>query len=164
MKGGLRGRRSTPCTAMKVLIKNRQRLIKINLRTIKKDSLRLLTSFNLDRAELGILFVNEKQMKHLNLVHRNVDRATDVLSFPQFDSMKEFPHDVDFLLGDIVIDPRAARRQAALYGLTPAGELRRLLIHGFLHLLGFDHERSRYGAGKMRKHERMLRDALEKMD
>lgn len=149
---------------MKVIIRNQQRLLRINLRKIKKDSLKLLASFNLDRAELGIFFVNDRRMRNLNRIHRKTDRTTDVLSFPLYQSMKEIPGDTEFLIGDIVINPHAAKRQAAMYGAGFHEELRRLLIHGFLHLLGCDHEKTRYRATRMRELEKTLRDALETLD
>ncbi len=149
---------------MKVIIKNRQEIIKINLRKLKKDSLKLLTAFSLDRAELGILLVNDRRMKDLNRIHRNKDTTTDVLSFPLYHGMREMPADTLFLLGDVVINPRAAQRQAVLYDVSLNHEVRRLLIHGFLHLLGYDHERSRYRARKMREMEKKLRDTLETLD
>ncbi len=149
---------------MKVIIKNHQSLIRINPRKIKKDSLKLLASFNLDKAELGILVVNDRRMKDLNRIHRNADRTTDVLSFPLYHSKKEMPADSEFLLGDLVINPHAAQRQAVGYGVSLSEEMRRLLIHGFLHLLGYDHERTRYQAKRMRQMEKTLRDTLETMD
>jgi probable rRNA maturation factor len=149
---------------MTVTIKNHQKLIRINLRKTKKDSLKLLASFNLDRAELGILFVGDRRMKDLNRIHRNINKTTDVLSFPLYRSMKEMPAASPCLLGDVVINPRAAQRQAVTYDVNVGGEIRRLLIHGFLHLLGYDHERSRYRAKRMRQMEKTLWDALETLD
>jgi probable rRNA maturation factor len=100
-------------------------------------------------------------MKRLNSAYRGIHKTTDVLSFPIYDTAKEVPSDRWFLLGDIVINPRAVKRQSVRYGATFDEEMRRLLIHGFLHLLGYDHERNRYQAGKMRKEERKLQHALE---
>ena len=103
-------------------------------------------------------------MKALNRIHRNMDRSTDVLSFPLYHTMREMPTDSEFLLGDVAINPHAAQRQAITCGVSLNEELRRLLIHGFLHLLGYDHERTRYQAKKMRQMERTLRDTLETLD
>lgn len=108
--------------------------------------------------------MNDARMKRLNSTYRGVDKTTDVLSFPIFGAMQEFPSDRRFLLGDIMINPLAAQRQSAQYDATFDDEIRRLLIHGFLHLLGYDHERSRYQQGKMRKEERRLRHILETLD
>jgi len=87
----------------------------------------------------------------LNLQYRGADRTTDVLSFPQDDPV---------FIGDIVINVHKAERQASEYGLTFNEELNRLLIHGLLHLIGYDHEKSRYYRSKMETKERELLDAL----
>ncbi len=150
--------------SMKIIIRNCQRLIKIRTRKIRNDSLRLLESFGLDRAELGILLVNDARMKRINSRYREVSKTTDVLSFPIYGSPGEMPDDKDFLLGDIVINVRAAERQEAEYGLTFDREIRRLLIHGFLHLLGYHHETNRYQEAKMRRHEKEMENALEALD
>ena len=164
MKGGSPGKYNSPHKPMKVLIKNHQRLIKINLKRIKRDSLLLLKSFNLNKAELGILLVNDRRMKNLNRLYRSINKTTDVLSFPIYRSMREIPGDRKSLLGDIVINLHAAKRQSFMYDLTFYDEVRRLLIHGFLHLLGYDHERNGYQEKRMREQERGLRDALETLD
>lgn len=149
---------------MEVLIRNQQRLIKIDLTRIKKDSLRLLKSFTLKNAELGILLVNDRQMKKLNQLYRGINKTTDVLSFPIHESVRKITADREILLGDIVINLHAAKRQSSRYGLTLYGEARRLLVHGFLHLLGYDHEGSRHNKKKMERKERGLKDALETLE
>jgi len=103
-------------------------------------------------------------MKDLNRVHRNVDRTTDVLSFPLYNSLKEMPADSEFLLGDVVINPHYAQRQAVTCGVSLNEELRRLLIHGFVHLLGYDHQGTRHRAKKMKEIEKTLRETLETLD
>jgi len=100
----------------------------------------------------------------LNLHCRKVAYTTDVISFPIYRSVKEIPYERENLLGDIVINLSAAERQSHLYRSTFYGEVRRLLVHGFLHLLGHNHERSIYGKRKMEKKERELQDALASMD
>ncbi len=77
---------------------------------------------------------------------------------------RELPREKDLLLGDVVINLHAAKRQSASYGNTLDDEVRRLLIHGFLHLLGYDHEAGVYQARKMRQLERKLTHALETLD
>jgi len=108
--------------------------------------------------------VNDGQMKKLNRLHRTLNKTTDVLSFPIYERRVEIPVDRESLLGDIVINLDAAKRQSSLYDLTLFGEVRRLLIHGFLHLLGYDHERNPYQQRKMRRHENELRNTLETLD
>jgi probable rRNA maturation factor len=103
-------------------------------------------------------------MKRLNRLHRNLNRPTDVLSFPIYEHRGEIPDDRESLLGDIVINLDAAERQSSLYSLTLYGEVRRLLVHGFLHLLGYDHERNSYQRTKMRQKESELRNTIEAVD
>ena len=111
-----------------------------------------------------MLLVGDGQMKRLNRLHRSLNKPTDVLSFPLYEHRGEIPDDRESLLGDIVINLYAARRQSPLYGLTFYDEVRRLLIHGFLHLLGYDHERNPYQQRKMNRQESSLRNALETLD
>jgi probable rRNA maturation factor len=99
-------------------------------------------------------------MKKLNRLYRGVEVTTDVLSFPIYENLNEMPEGREFLLGDIVINMHAAQRQSSEHGVTLYEEVRRLLVHGFLHLLGYDHEKSSYQDKKMRRCERELRDAL----
>ncbi len=88
-------------------------------------------------SELSITFIDDKRMRELNRTYRNINRSTDVLSFPQ----REGP---DYtLLGDIVISLDTARRHAASYGVTQHEELKKLIIHGILHLLGHDHKKKK---------------------
>jgi probable rRNA maturation factor len=93
-------------------------------------------------------------MRILNHQYRGMDKTTDVLSFPLYEKIqnaKLIPH--TFALGDIVINLHKAKRQAEENGVALNEELRRLLIHGLLHLIGYDHEQSRYLKIKMQKME-----------
>jgi probable rRNA maturation factor len=85
---------------------------------------------------VGVVFVGPRAMRTLNQEYRGKDYATDVLSFP-YES--EIVDGVPFL-GEIVIAPAVAERQAHEYRTTLKRETRRLLVHGLLHLLGYDHE------------------------
>jgi probable rRNA maturation factor len=100
----------------------------------------------------------------MNLQYRRVPRTTDVISFPIYRSVKEIPLEQENLIGDIVINLPAAERQSRLHCSAFYGEVRRLLVHGFLHLLGYDHEGSVYRKRVMKKKERELQDALAAMD
>ena len=87
-----------------------------------------------------IRFVSEEEINALNVKFRNVDRATDVLSFPMYELSKEPMPDEDFIfLGDIAICKKVAIKQAKEYGHSLERELCFLALHGFLHLLGYDH-------------------------
>ncbi len=145
---------------MKVYIKNQQRLIKVNqqrIRSLLKKALRLI---GLHKAELSILFVNDRRMRILNRQYRGVDRTTDVLSFPQIEYSSQLSalSSQQFVLGDIIINLHQAKRQASQYGLTFNEELKKLLIHSLLHLLGFNHEKGGYHKVKMRAKEKELLD------
>ncbi len=114
---------------------------------------RLLALLRLPGAELSLVLVSDPVMRELNRAWRGVDRSTDVLAFAQREAPGGAP---DGLLGDVVISVDMARRQAAERA-TPLGiELDRLLIHGVLHLVGYDHERSPAEARRMRRREHLL--------
>lgn len=85
--------------------------------------------------EVSVLVVDDPAIRALNKAWRRLDRATDVLSFPA----GEGPGPAR-LLGDVAISAPRAAEQAARFGVTLDGELKRLLVHGILHLMGFDHQ------------------------
>ena len=96
-----------------------------------------------ENSEVSISFVDDGRMQELNRDYRGLDRPTDVLSF-ECDNLDDgfmVPADdeVPYELGDIVIAPDVAERQAPEYGLDLADELSLLLVHGTLHLCGYDH-------------------------
>lgn len=106
--------------------------------TLKKIARVVLKKLELPKdCELSISFIDDTKMRELNLSYRSIDRTTDVLSFPQ----SEGP---DFtLLGDIIISLETARRHSKSYGITLHEELKKLIIHGILHLLGHDHKKKK---------------------
>ncbi|HAR45365.1 MAG TPA: rRNA maturation RNase YbeY [Nitrospiraceae bacterium] len=114
----------------------------------------LLESLGLPDAELSVSFVGDSFMRTLNRTYRRIDRPTDVLSF----SMQEgaFPRIQPDVLGDIVIAVPVAARQASAAGHDLHCEIDLLLIHGLLHLLGYDHERGRREDISMKRKERAL--------
>ena len=90
-------------------------------------------------TELSIALVDEDEMAQLNEQYRGVGGATDVLSFGCDDPCPT-PGDEPIMLGDVIIAPTVAERQAAELGHSVEHELDVLLVHGVLHLLGYDHE------------------------
>lgn len=108
-------------------------------------------------VEVSLVFVNEKKMQRLNLLYRGKDKTTDVLSFPQLslETQKDIKNYQcsEILLGDIIINIHQAKRQADEQGIPLHREVSWLLIHGLLHLLGYDHEINRYQARKMKRLE-----------
>jgi rRNA maturation RNase YbeY len=96
-------------------------------------------------------------MRALNAYYRGIERPTDVLSFSMSEGNGPAPGTV---LGDIVICVPKALSQSKEYGVPFSEELLRLLVHGLLHLLGYDHERGPYQKKKMQKKEKELLNAL----
>ena len=92
------------------------------------------------KAEISVSFVDRDEIKKLNRQYRDIDRDTDVLSFP-FTKPEEWQKDSDLpiALGDIIICTDVAKEQAEIYGHSPERELGFLTVHGLLHLAGYDH-------------------------
>ncbi|MDQ3983354.1 MAG: rRNA maturation RNase YbeY [Actinomycetota bacterium] len=86
-------------------------------------------------AELSILFVGPDHIRRLNARYADDDYATDVLAFPMMEDDEE-----SLLLGDVVVCPEVAQANAATAGTSLDAELRTLVVHGTLHLLGYDHQ------------------------
>lgn len=132
-------------------------------KALQADARTLLKILALEHCELSLMLVSDSAIRRLNREFRKKDLATDVLSFPQVEraSAKELSRGAapakapPFALGDIVISIDTARRQARELGQSAAARIRTLLIHGMLHLLGYDHERSMAEARRMfaREHE-----------
>lgn len=128
------------------LSKNFKKLIVKLLKTANKYS-----KFNQRKVQVEISFVDKEQIRLLNKKERNVDKATDVLSFPTLNlkpmqkiRIKDFKDDIDqetkhLMLGDIIICEDVAKKNAEEYGHSYERELCYLIVHGFLHLLGYDH-------------------------
>lgn len=106
------------------------------------------------------MLVGDKAMRSLNRHYRGKDRTTDVLSFPLREG--RFSGIQAHVLGDIVLSLPAAARQAKAAGDPCRSEIERLLVHGYLHLLGYDHEQSSGEARRMEERERRLRKALQR--
>jgi probable rRNA maturation factor len=132
-------------------------------RALAADAVRLERAAGLESAELSLLLVGDRAMRALNRRFRGIDRATDVLAFSQVEERGAAPPNPRAIarldgrpLGDVVISIDTALRQARELGIAPAERLRTLLIHGFLHLIGYDHERSAADARRMFARERAL--------
>jgi probable rRNA maturation factor len=111
-----------------------------------------LTSENVDEsAELSILLVTRDHIKQLNARFAGEDHVTDVLAFPMMEDDED-----GLVLGDVVMCPQVARRNATARGHSLTRELDVLLVHGTLHLLGYDHESSEEAAGMERRLEELL--------
>ena len=108
-----------------------------------------------DRRGATLRIVSDRRIRELNRRYRDRDRATDVLAFPADPIPAELaPEEEDAYLGDLVVSAETAARQARQAGVEIDEEIRVLAVHGYLHLLGYDHERDR---GEMARLERVLR-------
>ena len=116
----------------------------------------ILSDVGAASAELGILLVGDRRMRGFNRQYRGKDRTTDVLAF----AMREVPYSSAQLLGDVVIAVPTAARQAKQGQRSLDEELTILLVHGILHLCGYDHERSENEARRMHRRERMILQSL----
>jgi len=105
------------------------------------------------KSEVHVLVTGDETLRALNRSFRNLDRATDVLSFPDGGTLPSGR----VLLGEIAVSLDAARRQAAELGHGEVRELEELVLHGTLHLLGHDHEADE---GEMNVVELQLREEL----
>ena len=155
-----------------VSIANRQRKTRLPLRRIEKESLKALSFLGLQNAELSIVFASSAVVRKLNNKYRGIDSTTDVLSFPLNEfggqsavyrkAAREAPGPEGVLfLGDVVIDPARALEQARESGHGIGDEIIRLVAHGLLHLLGYDHEGSSGERRSMLRAERALVSALD---
>jgi probable rRNA maturation factor len=125
------------------------------IRTIMRT---LLEDLGCDKKELSILFTDDPRIAELNKKFRKKDKPTNVLAFP----MAEGPADIDSgMLGDVVISVDTAIREAGDAGETLDVTIYRLLAHGLLHLLGYDHERSSKDEKIMFKEEARLEQLIK---
>lgn len=92
-----------------------------------------------DRVEISLTLVDAEEIQQLNRDYRNVDKVTDVLSFPQFDNLNELPEDGEIMLGDVIICRQRAEEQAEEFGHSVEREMVYLFVHSVCHLLGYDH-------------------------
>jgi probable rRNA maturation factor len=153
---------------MTILISNQQNPIRLNRARIRKAARRILSLLKHSKAELSILFVDNITMQQLNNVYRGENRPTDVLSFEAVIPIargEQCPPEglPDPVLGDIVINTERALSQAQEGGRDIYDEVYRLMVHGTLHLFGYDHEKRRETA-KMEKKEQEIYNALKETD
>jgi probable rRNA maturation factor len=131
-----------------VEVVNRQRGKKIDTEAWSAFAAKALDAIGNPGSSATIAFVSDKNIRSLNQQFRNVDRPTDVLSFPAGEETN---------LGDIAVSVETAAAQAKENGLTFEGEVAQLILHGLLHLAGYDHETDN---GEMNRLELRLRKKL----
>ena len=125
---------------MKTLIENRQRLVKLDLRRIRRTVREAAKHLGCPEREVSLLFVDNEAISEINRQYLNRPGPTNVISFSQTEG--DFGHITPLLLGDIVISAQRAVSDAQAGNLDVNDEIDFLVIHGLLHLLGYNHEGS----------------------
>jgi probable rRNA maturation factor len=149
------------------MIVNRQRRIRVPARSLERFTREAMVLLRLPSDSLTVCFVTDGTMARWNRTYRGKDRPTDVLSFASDDKGFRLKTGgsrngaraarAAAYLGDIAIAPVVARANAVRFGRTLEDEMRILILHGILHLMGYDHETD---TGQMERRERRLRRAL----
>lgn len=140
---------------MNLQIKNLQNKLKLNTRRVRQTMKTVTRQLECQDKEISIVFTDNRGIKKLNQTYLGKNKPTNVLSF----SLRENDYgDINpQMLGDIVISVETAKKDAAKGGLTFAQEIDFLLIHGLLHLLGYNHENTtKTAARQMKQKEREL--------
>lgn len=144
---------------LRVIIDNQQNVMKIptGVRMLVRRCCKAVLANEgfTDIAEISVTFVDDDTIHQLNKKHRNIDKSTDVLSFPMGEN-GEYDVNLDTgakVLGDIIVSIEHAYAQAEKYGHTLQREIGFLTVHSLLHLLGYDHENGGLEAVKMREKE-----------
>jgi probable rRNA maturation factor len=132
---------------MRISIQNRQKRILLNLKKVRRATQRILTELGLLDAELSVLLVDDARIRDLNRRYLNRDKPTNVLAFPMREG--EFSTLHPNLLGDLVISVETAERQSDRFGLNEMEMVILLMVHGVLHLIGYEHEGTKKGAREM---------------
>jgi probable rRNA maturation factor len=181
---------NAPIDSVPVLLQNRQRAVTVDRTWLGRTAEAVLSAARVGAAELSLVLVSDRRMRALNRRYRKKDRPTDVLAFPMHESWPPKRRSaapaasvaakapgtgrvlarpgragamlsrVPMVLGDVVISMPTAKRQAADLGHSLRDEIRRLLVHGVLHLLGYDHERSVRDAAVMARREQTVLRAV----
>ncbi len=123
--------------------------ISINKKCIKEGIKKILEKEDQSNLDINIIFVDNKQIKDINLEYRNKNYSTDVISFPFNDEKKLFG-------GDIFISLEKVKENAKKYGISFRNELKRILVHGVLHILGYDHIKTKQKKEMFKKQENYI--------
>ena len=127
---------------------------------VKKNLDSFLSYFN-ETRDFSVTFVSDEEIRNLNREYRNIDSPTDILTFRLADGEDDFPapEGEDEEMGDIFISLESMRRNAREFGVEENDELRRLLLHGLMHLRGWDDRTNDFNSEPMLiEQERILRE------
>ena len=141
-------------------------------KTIKKVVDKCFEVENLQNTNLymSITLTNPEEIKTINKQYRNINKATDVLSFPMFEKdeletkIKNKDYVCEDVLGDIIISIEKVQEQAEEYGHSFERELSYMIVHGFYHLMGYDHIKEEDKKVMRPKEEKVLNDLKIKRD
>jgi probable rRNA maturation factor len=136
------------------MIVNRQRRVPVAVHPLQRFYERVRRELGFSRESVTIQLISDETMAQLNETFRKKSGPTDVLSFPANDAPRA--KDSNYI-GDIAISPETARRNARRFSRSLPAEMRILILHGMIHLAGFDHETDH---GEMDRFERRLRKRL----
>ena len=137
---------------MAIWFRTHLRRLSVRTNTIRHVAQSVLVQAGYPTAQLSLSLVGKARMRSLNRRYRGRDYPTDVLAFP----MESMGEQTEIFLGDVVICLPIAIGQASRFGNSADQEILRLLIHGTLHLLGYDHEQSPREAARMQRKERAI--------
>jgi probable rRNA maturation factor len=142
------------------MVLNRQTKIAVDLHGVRSFVRRVRNELVLGGRTFNVCFVDDREMERLNAAYRGKRRSTDVLSFPWSNGRQRTvgaTREWRGFLGEVVISAQTARRSARNEGHATANEIRWLVLHGVLHLLGYNHETDQ---GEMTALELSLRERL----
>jgi probable rRNA maturation factor len=145
---------------MEVLIDNRQNKLRIPLKKIRQTARAILDALGFPDGELSILLVDDQQIETLNIQYLNRKGPTNVIAFPMREG--QFNEITPNLLGDVVISVETAKNEAHEANRSMQIRFNQLLIHGILHLVGYDHETTAKEAQRMEAKSNELLAVLEK--
>ena len=140
---------------MTICIHNRQRAVTIHTTTVKKHVLQIMAYLGCPTQELSVVFGNDRLLHELNRTYRHKDRPTNVLAFPQAPTYAGEP--ISPMLGDVIVSLPTAAREAHDLNQSLEERVVYLLLHGILHLLGYEHEGP---AAQRRRMEALEREVL----
>jgi len=146
---------------MGILIDNRQNSRRISLTKIRRKARVILDALGSPEAELSVLLVDDAAIAQLNRQYLSRSGPTNVIAFPMREG--EFADVSPHLLGDVVISVETAEREGNESGMALESRLEELLVHGILHLFGYDHEKNTTDARLMAKKSTALMALIRKI-
>jgi probable rRNA maturation factor len=145
---------------MEILLQNRKNQSRITNQSLRKKTALILNALGCKNFQISILITDDQDIQEINKNYRNIDKPTNVLSFPMDDESMVIPGVK--ILGDLVISEDTAIKEAETAQISLDQRISQLLVHGILHLFGYDHEISDKEDEKMTKKSIELISLIEK--